>query len=87
MKVSSKLKLGSIAVIANGLLALGLMSASGPAFAACATKLYCLPQSLCQQTSLCNQTGCTVKTAVCLYPEIYGCEPYPGYYQLICEYQ
>jgi hypothetical protein len=70
MNVNRKIQLTAAAVISNGVLALGLMSAS-PAFATtCNSKIVCAPTcDVDIEFAYCSQAappGCTFSSAVCL---------------------
>jgi len=85
MNVNRKIQLAAIAVIANGALALSLLS-SGPAFAAsCGPKFIgCIPVTNCQYAQpFCTQLappGCVVTGESCT-PCI------PGYLNVTCYYR
>ena len=88
MHIRRRLQLGSVAVIANGLLALTLLSAPHQALAnPCAEQLACVPPggtcnnnlALCQ---LGAKPGCTATGSICGGP---GCQ-FPTWQRVICEY-
>jgi len=90
MNINRKFQLAALAVVANGALALGLLSPHPALAATCGGRSICVSQFSCQnqQTQACNSIkppGCTLVSSVCTYPDHTLC--FGNTYRVLCNFQ
>jgi hypothetical protein len=92
MNINRKIQLIASSVIANGALALGLLSSSPALATTCGHTEYCVPLSTCQNdiSSYCalrTPAGCTFDLggSFCEYPVPEECSEGQWYY-VVCDY-
>ena len=92
MNSIGKVRFAAAFAIANGSIALGFLSPPLALAATCTPKVVCTVQEACVNPNGAHATcvahadpGCTVKSAVCSYPNPQGCQP--PWYAVTCQYQ
>jgi hypothetical protein len=85
MNIHRKIQVAASIIVANGLLAIGLLSPSSAFATTCNATFTCVTQSTCGIVpALCAAeapAGCKVAATACLFQQ--GC---PGHYQMECFY-
>ena len=91
MNANRKIQLAAAVVIANGLLAVGVMGPSLAIASSCTNQAFCVSRNECQlaTATVCNDNlppGCTLNYAFCLAPSQ---GPYcsGNLYPVLCSYQ
>lgn len=90
MKMSRKIQWAATAVVANGALALNLLTPTQALAVTCTDTATCTPQSICQwsKNAFCTShlpPGCVLVAAACSWPGSGGCTN--GYFITACNYE
>lgn len=88
MNINRKIQLAAAAVIANGALALGLLSPSPASAGSCNPEVFCVSQTTCgayaEYCAYYLPPGCQLTDSACLYPQHDSCG---DLYPVLCNYQ